>query len=99
MDALDIWRFTNAILSLAALVALMLDFRVVRQDLGSRRIYLTFSLAGLLSAAVLGSIYNIILENAVSPATPIISASVVWCLIGLWVSRHDRPSLWKDFPK
>ena len=99
MDFLDLWRLSNAIVAIAALLYLMLDFRVVRNDLGSRRIYLTFSLAGLLTAVVLGSINNIIRENAISPATPIISASVVWCLIGLWVSRNDRPSIWKDFPK
>lgn len=99
MDYLHYWRLSNAILATLALVYLMLDFRVVRNDLGSRRLYLTFSLAGLLLAVVIGSINSIIRENALSPSTPIISASVLWCLIGLWVSRHDRPSIWKDFPK
>lgn len=99
MDFLFWWRLVNAVIALAALLYLMLDLRVVRNDLGNRRLYLTFSLAGLLLAVVFGSINNILRENALSPATPIISASVLWCLIGLWVSRHDRPSIWKDFPK
>ena len=99
MDFLFWWRLSNAIIALLALVYLMLDLRVVRNDLGSRRLYLTFSLAGLLVAVVFGSINSIIRENAISPSTPIVTASVIWCLIGLWVSRHDRPSIWKDFPK
>ena len=99
VDFLFWWRLSNAVIAIAALLYLMLDFRVVRNDLGSRRIYLTFSLAGLLVAVAFGSVNNVLRENAISPATPMISASVLWCLIGLWVSRHDRPSIWKDFPK
>lgn len=99
MDFLLWWRVGNTALALGALLYLMLDFRVMRHELDSRRLFLTFSLAGLLCAVVFGSVNNVLRENAISPATPVISASVLWCLIGLWVSRHDRPSIWKDFPK
>lgn len=99
VDFLLWWRLSNTAIAVLALVYLMLDFRVMRKNLDSRRLYLTFSLVGLLFAAVLGSINNIARDNALSPSTPIITASVLWCLFGLWVSRHDRPSIWKDFSK
>lgn len=99
MDFLFWWRLGNVFVAVGALLYLALDFRVVRRELNSRRLYLTFSLAGLLVAVIFGSINNVLRDNALSPATPIITASCLWCVIGLWISRDERPSIWKDFPR
>ena len=99
MDLVFWWRIGNALLAFVALIYLMLDFRVVRNDLNSRRLYFTFSLAGLLLAVGVGSITHTLQGHQMGPQVPLYTAACIWCLAGLWVSRHDRPPLWKDFPK
>lgn len=99
IDPAVVWRGFNCALAAVALVYLMLDLRVVRRELSSRRLYLTFSLAGFLLALVVGSLENIAQSNPVGFRTAIATASCFWCLIGLWISRDERPSIWKDFPK
>lgn len=99
MDFLLFWRIGNTVLALGALLYLMLDLRVMRYELDTRRLFLTFSLAGLLCAVVVGSITHIFQDTALGAQVPIITASCIWCITGLWVSRDTRPSLWKDFPK
>jgi hypothetical protein len=99
MDFAIYWRVFNAILGVSAFLYLMLDFRVVRHELNTRRIYLTFSLAGFLLALVVGSVENVLQNNPIGFRTAIATASTVWCLIGLALSSRDRPPLWKDFPR
>lgn len=93
------WRIANCALASFALLFLMLDLRVVRRQFSSRRLYLTFSLAGFLTALVVGSLENISQHNSVGFRTAIATAACLWCLIGLIVGTDERPSLWKDFPK
>lgn len=93
------WRVANCALASVTLLFLLLDLRVMRRELSSRRLYLTFSLAGFLLALVVGSIENIAQTNPVGYRTALATASCLWCLIGLLVGKDERPSLWKDFPK
>lgn len=93
------WRAANCLLAAVTLLFLMLDLRVMRSKLSSRRLYLTFALAGFLLALVVGSVENIAQSNPVGYRTAIATASCLWCLIGLVVGKDERPSLWKDFPK
>lgn len=86
-------------LAAVTLLFLMLDLRVMRRELSSRRLYLTFALAGFLLSLVVGSIENIAQSNPVGWRTALATASCFWCLIGLLVGKDERPSLWKDFPK
>lgn len=85
----DIWRLVNALLALAALIWLMVDLRQIRYTLSRRRLYLTFSLAGLLFAVVEGSIENMIQNNEIGLRTAITTAACVWCLLGLAFTQDE----------
>jgi uncharacterized membrane protein YoaK (UPF0700 family) len=89
MDLVTIWRIANFALAFSAFVWLMLDLRHMYLKLSHRRLYLTFSLAGLLLAVVIGSMWNLYQKNPPFIQTGIVTASCAWCLIGLWVSRNE----------
>jgi len=90
MDLVIAWRVANLVLAVSAFVWLMLDLRHIYLRLSHRRLYLTYSLAGLLFAVVIGSMWNIYLKNPPFIQTGIVTASCAWCLIGLWVSRNEE---------
>lgn len=91
MELIEYWRLANCVLATTAFVWLMLDLRVNWPTLTPRRVYLTFSLAGLLCAVVVGSIENIVQHNPIGIRTALTTASCAWCVIGLWIShKEDR---------
>lgn len=89
MELTDIWRATNFVLSTLALGYLLIDFVARRRDLSTRRLYLTLSLAGLLAGVAIGSIYYILIDAGAHLHTAIFTASSIWCILGLWLSRND----------
>jgi len=89
MEFHEFWRLANCLLAFAALVYLIVDFQQVYLQLTRRRLYLTFSLMGLLLAVVIGSIENIRQHNPIGLRTAFVTASCAWCLIGLWVTHKD----------
>lgn len=89
MEFHDFWRVANCLLALGALTYLVVDFVHVHMQLNRRRIYLTFSLMGLLFSVVVGSIENIRQNNPIGLRTAVVTASCAWCLIGLLVTHKD----------
>ncbi len=89
MEFHEWWRAANVLLAFAALVYLLIDFKNVYLQLSRRRLYLTFSLMGLLLSVIIGSIESIYQHNPVGFRTALITASCAWCVIGLWVTHKD----------
>ena len=86
------WRLFNALAAIVAFGWLLLDLRDHWRVLSQRRLFLTLSLGGLLAAVVVGTTRNLANgDRALPPSWPtaIVTASVLWCLIGLWVSKGD----------
>lgn len=89
LELTDIWRAANFVLSILALGYLLGDLKLRRRELSTRRLYLTLSLAGLLSGVAIGSIYYILNDTGAHLHTAIFTASSIWCILGLWLSRND----------
>jgi hypothetical protein len=87
MTPTDIWRLANLVIAAYALVWLVLDLSRNHGALNQRRLFLTISLAGLLFAVVVGSVQRLLSPVPPGPATALVTASCLWCVAGLWVSR------------
>lgn len=90
MNIVQWWRVINALLAFLAFLFLVLDLVDRASGLSKRRLYLTFSLAGLLLAITIGNVQAAIGNFPLTFSAPIVSASCLWCIFGLWVSRHDE---------
>lgn len=82
MNAVETWRVLNAALSAFALVWLLADLAVHHRALSRRRLLLTLALSGLLAAVVVRPLSVVL-------ALSLASASCLWVLVALLVSRGD----------
>lgn len=92
MDLYVWWRVFNITLAGGAWLLLVIDLWRRHHVLDKRCLYLTFSLGGYHSAAVIGSLFTVLSpdEVPVNFVTPIITASATWSLIGTIISWNDQ---------
>lgn len=89
MDVSVWWRLVNALIAVTALTWLLVDFHRIHHTLSKRRVYLTFSLAGLLAGVVVASIEAVVQSNPLGVRTAVNTAACLWCLFGLKVSTKQ----------
>jgi hypothetical protein len=89
MEPVDYWRVGNIVLSFIAFTFLVVDLMLNYKVLTKRRLYLTFSLAGLLLATSLASAESIWRDQPLALRTPLYTACCLWTILGLWISRDD----------
>lgn len=90
MNVVQWWRVLNATLALFAFLIVFLDLLDRASGLSKRRLYLTFGLLGLLLAITIGNTQAAIEDFPLAFSAPIVSASCLWCIFGIWISRHDE---------
>lgn len=88
----EIWRACNFLIALVALIWLIIDFKIVYNELSSRRLYLTFSLGVFLLAVVIGAWENTIQGNPVGIRTSLATSASLLAIFGLYVGRKVPPS-------
>lgn len=89
MSGVDIWRIGNAILATGTLLWLLWDLRRRAKHLPSRALYMVLALAGFLFVAAESSIESIVLQLRPGLRMVLITAAIIWTLIGLWLGRKD----------
>lgn len=87
----ELWRMFNFCIAAIALVMLLGDLIPQFKYFSRRMQYNNMALIGFMTAFVVGSVESILQHNPVGSRTAIATASILWCLIGLYVSRNDPP--------